>query len=66
MTVLRYLALNILKENTTKSSIKHKHFRVGLDEAHLLQLLTEIGCDYPDLATKSYGPRYLMPVLFHH
>lgn len=37
---LRRLALNILKQDTTKSSLKQKRYRAALDDSFLLQLLT--------------------------
>jgi hypothetical protein len=42
MAILRTLALNILKRNTSKRSLKQKRFRAGLDETCLLQLLEQI------------------------
>ena len=42
MAVLRHLALNILKRDPSKASLKQKRFRAGLEEAFLLHLLTEI------------------------
>jgi predicted transposase YbfD/YdcC len=37
---LRRLALNILKQDTTKGSLKQKRYRAALDDSFLLQLLT--------------------------
>jgi predicted transposase YbfD/YdcC len=42
MAVLRTLALNILKRDSSKGSLKQKRFRAGLDDAFLLQLLEQI------------------------
>lgn len=42
MAVLRHLALNILKRDQTKSSLKQKRFRAGLDDCFMLQLLAQI------------------------
>jgi predicted transposase YbfD/YdcC len=42
MAVLRHLALNILKQDDSKASLKQKRFRAGLDENFLLQLLSQI------------------------
>lgn len=42
MAVLRTLALNILKRDTSKGSLKQKRFRASLDEQFLLQLLEQI------------------------
>lgn len=42
MAVFRHLALNILKQDAPQLSLKQKRFRAGLDEAFLLQLLTQI------------------------
>jgi predicted transposase YbfD/YdcC len=42
MAVFRHLALNILKRDTSKASLKQKRFRAGLDDAFLLHLLTNI------------------------
>lgn len=40
MAILRHLALNILKHDTSKSSLKQKRFRAGLDEDFLFQLVS--------------------------
>jgi len=42
MAVLRTLALNILKRDTSKGSLKQKRFRASLDDQFLLQLLEQI------------------------
>jgi predicted transposase YbfD/YdcC len=42
MAVLRHLALNILKQDTSKASLKQKRFRAGLEDTFLLHLLTNI------------------------
>jgi predicted transposase YbfD/YdcC len=42
MAVLRHLALNILKRDPSKASLKQKRFRAGLEESFLFQLLTNI------------------------
>jgi len=42
MAVLRSLALNILKQDPSKSSLKQKRFRAALDNNFLFQLLTQI------------------------
>lgn len=41
MGVLRTLALNILKRDPSKSSLKQKRFRAALDNAFLLKLLSQ-------------------------
>ena len=40
--VLRHLALNILKQDKTKGSLKQKRFRAALNHQFLLHLLTQI------------------------
>jgi len=40
--VLRHIALNILKRDTSKSSLKQKRYRAALNDSFLLQLLTQI------------------------
>lgn len=40
--VFRHLALNILKQDPSRMSLKQKRFRAGLDNSFLLQLLTRI------------------------
>jgi predicted transposase YbfD/YdcC len=40
MAVLRHLALNILKRDTSKASLKQKRFRAALEDDFLLHLLT--------------------------
>ncbi len=42
MALLRHIALNILKRDPSKASLKQKRFRAGLDEPFLLNLLTNI------------------------
>jgi predicted transposase YbfD/YdcC len=42
MALFRHLALNILKQDPSESSLKQKRFRAGLDEDYLLELLTRI------------------------
>lgn len=42
MAVLRTIALNLLKQNTFKSSLKQKRFRAAMDNDFLWQLLTQI------------------------
>jgi len=42
MAVLRDIALNILKQDTSKGSLKQKRYRAALDDAFLLQLLLQI------------------------
>jgi len=40
--VLRHIALNILKQDASKGSLKQKRYRAALDDSFLLQLLTQI------------------------
>lgn len=42
MAVLRDIALNILKQDPSKGSLKQKRYRAALDDAFLLQLLLQI------------------------
>jgi predicted transposase YbfD/YdcC len=42
MAVLRHLALNILKRDTSKASLKQKRFRAGLEDAFLHRLLSNV------------------------
>jgi len=42
MAVLRTIALNLLKQNKTKSSLKQKRFRAAMDNSFLLQLLIQV------------------------
>lgn len=42
MAVLRTIALNLLKHDKTKSSLKQKRFRAAMDNAFLFRLLTQI------------------------
>jgi predicted transposase YbfD/YdcC len=40
--VLRHIALNILKQDPSKTSLKQKRYRAALDDSFLLQLLSQI------------------------
>jgi predicted transposase YbfD/YdcC len=42
MAVFRHLALNILKQDPSRMSLKQKRFRAGLDDAFLFELLTRV------------------------
>jgi len=42
MAVLRAVALNLLKQDTSKSSLRQKRFRAALDNDFLLHLLTQL------------------------
>lgn len=42
MAVLRTIALNLLKQDKTKSSLKQKRFRAAMDNAFLWQLLPQV------------------------
>jgi len=42
MAVLRHMALNILKQDTSKGSLRQKRYRAALDEHFLFQLLTQL------------------------
>jgi predicted transposase YbfD/YdcC len=42
MAVLRHMALNILKRDTSKGSLRQKRYRAALDDAFLLKLLSQI------------------------
>lgn len=42
MVVLRHLALNILKRDTSKGSLKQKRYRAALDDTFLLNLLIQV------------------------
>ncbi len=42
MAVLSSIALNILKHDTSKSSLHQKRFRAAMDNDFLLQLLTRV------------------------
>jgi predicted transposase YbfD/YdcC len=42
MAVLRDIALNILKQDTSKGSLKQKRYRAALDDSFLLQLLLQV------------------------
>ena len=39
LAVVRYIAMNLLKQHPAKISIKRKRFRAALDDAFFLQLL---------------------------
>lgn len=41
MAVLRAVALNLLKHDTSKSSLRQKRFRAAMDNDFLLHLLTQ-------------------------
>lgn len=43
MSLLRRLALNLLRQDTSKGSLKMKRYRAGLDNHFLLQLLSNSG-----------------------
>jgi len=40
--VLRHIALNLLKRDTSNGSLKQKRYRAALDDSFLLRLLTQI------------------------
>lgn len=42
MAVLRAVALNLLKQDTSKSSLRQKRFRAAMDNDFLLHLLTQV------------------------
>jgi predicted transposase YbfD/YdcC len=42
MVVLRHLALNILKQDSSKGSLKQKRYRAALEDSFLLHLLTQV------------------------
>lgn len=42
LVVLRHIALNILKKDTSKGSLKQKRYKATLDETFLLELLEQI------------------------
>lgn len=42
MAVLRTIALNLLKQDTSKSSLKQKRFRAAMDNDFLFHLLTQV------------------------
>ena len=52
MTILRRLALNLLRQDTSKGSLKMKRYQAGLDNNFLLQILAcfnfSFSCDYLD------------------
>ena len=39
MSILRRLALNLLRQDTSKGSLKMKRYKAGLDDDFLLQIL---------------------------
>ncbi len=41
MTLLRRLALNVIKQDPSKGSLRQKRYRAALDDSFLLQLLTQ-------------------------
>lgn len=43
MTILRRLALNLLRQDTSKGSLKMKRYKAGLDNNFLLQILANSG-----------------------
>ena len=43
MTILRRLALNLLRQDTFKGSLKMKRYQAGLDNNFLLQILANSG-----------------------
>jgi predicted transposase YbfD/YdcC len=45
--VLRHIALNILRQDASKGSLRQKRYRAALDETFLLKLLTQFGNDVP-------------------
>lgn len=42
MVVLRHIALNILKKDTSKESLKQKRYKAALDDTFLLKLLEQV------------------------
>jgi len=42
LAVIRHLAFNLLKQHPAKLSLKRKRFRAALDDAFLLELLTQV------------------------
>jgi len=42
MALLRHIAVNILKRDPSRASLKQKRFRAGLDETFLFDLLINI------------------------
>jgi len=42
LIVLRNIALNILKNDPSKGSLRQKRYRAALDDSFLLQLLSQI------------------------
>ena len=49
MVVLRHIALNILKNDKSKSSLKQKRFKAALDDTFLLKLIDQLWSDCPGL-----------------
>ena len=43
MTILRRLALNLFRQDTSKGSLKMKRYQAGLNNKFLLQILTNSG-----------------------
>lgn len=43
MALLRRLALNLLRQDTAKGSLKMKRYRAGLDNHFLLHILSDPG-----------------------
>lgn len=43
MSILRRLALNLLRQDTSKGSLKMKRYKAGLDDSFLLQILANSG-----------------------
>lgn len=43
LTILRRLALNLLRQDTSKASLKMKRYQAGLDNNFLLQVLYNSG-----------------------
>jgi hypothetical protein len=42
MALLRAIALNLLKQDTSKGSLRQKRFRAAMDNDFLLHLLTQV------------------------
>ena len=43
MSILKRLALNLLRQDTSRDSLKMKRYRAGLDNAFLLDILSNSG-----------------------
>lgn len=43
MSILRRLALNLIRQDTSKGSLKMKRYKAGLDDNFLLQILANSG-----------------------